>query len=74
MGDMPLVRASPFSWYWRRAYYRHMSHLIAKGDALVVEHLTLIRKRDVSPFILPRPAWYRCLVPPCLLKLMLLSF
>jgi hypothetical protein len=46
---------------------------------LVVAHLTLIQKRDVChtdvpPFVLPRPTWYRTLVPPRLLEHMLISF
>jgi hypothetical protein len=61
MRDVPLLRVSPFSSYWRRAYYRHVLHFIAKGDELFVARLTLIRKRDalhmdLSPFILRRLA------------------
>jgi hypothetical protein len=78
MQDAPLSRTSPFS-YWRCAYYRCISHFITKGDELLVAHLTLIQKQDVlqtdaSPFILSRSAWYRSLVPPHLLELMLLRF
>jgi hypothetical protein len=43
MQDAPIVGASPFS-YWRRAYYRRVSHLIAKGDKLLLVRLALIRK------------------------------
>jgi hypothetical protein len=69
MGDTPLSRVSPFSSYWRHAYYRCVSHFIAKGDELLVASLALIQKwdalqTDTSPFILPHPAWYRSLVPP----------
>jgi hypothetical protein len=79
MQDAPIVRVSPFSTYWRRAYYRRISHFIAKGDGLLVAHLALIRKRDtlhmdVSPFILPLPVRYRILVPPHLWELRLTSF
>jgi hypothetical protein len=73
------LHASPFSSYGRRAYYRCVSHFIAKGDEILVEHLTLIRKRnvlhtDASPFTLPHPTWYRSLVSPRLLELMLTGF
>jgi hypothetical protein len=79
MRDAPLSHVPPFSSYWRHAYYRCVSHFIAKGDELLVVRLALIQKQDVlqtgeSPFILPRPARYRSLVPPCLLELMLLNF
>jgi hypothetical protein len=79
MRDAPLVRTSPFSSYGRRAYYNHVSHFIEKGEALLVVHLSLIRKRDAihmdaSPFILPHPAQYRSLVTAHLQEPILTNF
>jgi hypothetical protein len=79
MRDTLLSHASPFSSYWRHVYYSPVSHFIAKGDEVLVSRLTLIRKQDTlhtdaSPFILLHSTWYRSLVPPRLLKLMLTSF
>jgi hypothetical protein len=79
MRDVSLSHASPFYPYWRRAYYRHISHFIVKGGGLLVAHLILIGKRDAlhmdaSPFILSHPTRYRSLVAPLLLELILAIF
>jgi hypothetical protein len=79
MRDAPIVCASPFSSYWRCAYYRRVLHFIVKGGMLLVACLALVQKQDAlhtdaSLFILPRPVWYGCLVSPHLLELMLTSF
>jgi hypothetical protein len=79
MCNAPLSWASPFSSYWKYAYYRRITHFIAEGDEVLVVHLALIKKRDAlhtyeSHFILPHPVWYRSLEPPRFLKLMLLNF
>jgi hypothetical protein len=45
--DAPLLCASPFSSYVRRAHIMCVSHFIEKGDGLVAVRLTLIQKQDV---------------------------
>jgi hypothetical protein len=44
MQDAPLSHVSPLSSYWRCAYYRRVSHFIAKGDELLVAHLAFYCK------------------------------
>jgi hypothetical protein len=41
MRGTPILHASVFSSFWRRAYYRRVSHFIAKGDGLFVARLAL---------------------------------
>jgi hypothetical protein len=50
-------------------YARH-----ALLERISFSHMRDVLQTDESPFILSRPAWYRSLVPPRLLELMLTSF